>query len=233
MSEWDVTTVEQARAIEPVSPAEAAQAEQEAEEAARLVDALEERVRQGDPDITPEQIEQQRDLAGFAKLRAEATARRVERARQAARLRELGDLADEMRARSAEDATTYAALLQTIENAVIELVTYTRDRDETIHGWRRIMHDQGIPMGPGGHGRVQPEHQGRVGWGENGNRPVFVDGDLIEHIEPSVIVVAALRRATTQTGYELRTGAGGAVIKLPDLGPGWVNDPAGQIAKAV
>lgn len=225
-------TVEEARAVEPVSPAEVEQAEQEALEAGRLVEALEERVRQGDQTLSPAEIATQRDAAAFAELRADSVRRKVKRSREAARLRVLGDLADEMRTRSADDAGTYGRLFAAIEDAVTELITFTRGRDEQLNRWRLTMHEQGVPMGPGGHGRVQPEHQGRVGWGENGDRPVFVDGEILEHIEPGLIVVAALQRATRQTGQALKPGSGATALTLPHVGDGWVTDPAGQIAKA-
>ncbi|MFI1422744.1 hypothetical protein ACH4VX_33200 [Streptomyces sp. NPDC020731] len=59
---------------------EVAQAETEAREADALLDALEERVRDGDDKVTPQQLAEQRELSGFAKLRAEAARRKAERA---------------------------------------------------------------------------------------------------------------------------------------------------------
>jgi hypothetical protein len=56
-------------------------AESEAEAADGLVEALEERVRDGDLDVTPEQIESQRSLSRFARLRATAARRKAEKAR--------------------------------------------------------------------------------------------------------------------------------------------------------
>ncbi|WP_067071592.1 hypothetical protein [Carbonactinospora thermoautotrophica] len=71
--------VDLARVDQEVNAAEA-----EAAEAAALVEALEERVRDGDESVTPEQIEQAKSLCGFAKLRVEAARRKAERARQKA-----------------------------------------------------------------------------------------------------------------------------------------------------
>jgi hypothetical protein len=225
-------TVAEARAIEPVSPAEAEQAEQEALEAVRLVEALEERVRQGDETLSPAEIATQRDAADFAKLRADSVRRKVEQSRDAARLRILGDLADAMRTRTSEDAAIYGRLLAAIEDAVTDLVTYTETRDAAINDWRRVMHEQDVAHGPGGHGRAQPEHNGRVGWSDNGDRSVYVDGEILAPLEPGVVVLAALHRARQGTGHVLRSGPSGSEFRLPDVGPQWVSDPAGQIAKA-
>lgn len=225
-------TVEEARTVALITPDEVDQAEREAADAEALVAALEERVRSGDDTLTPAEIETQRDVANFAKLRAEAITRKLQRSREAQRLRILGDLADAMRTRTTEDAATYGRLFASIEDAVTELITFTRGRDEQLDQWRLAMHNQGVPMGPGGYGVVQPERHGRVGWGENGDRPVFVDGEIFEHIEPGLIVVAALQRATRHTGQELRPGPSGSPLKLPHVGDGWIADPADQIAKA-
>ncbi|MBT2207027.1 hypothetical protein [Actinomadura sp. NEAU-AAG7] len=234
MPDTGTMTVDEARHIEPVPPDEADRDAQEAQEAARLVEALEERVRDGDTDVTAAQIEAQRDLARFAALRAEATARKVERARQAARLRTLGDLADQMRNRSDQDAATYAELLHTIETAVTTLITYTAERDERLNTWRRTMHDHDVPQGNGGQGIVQTEAHGRVGWGDNGNRPLYVDGEFVEHIEPGTLVLAALHRAVRDTGGRpLRSGVGGSEIRLHPIGQGWLDDPAAQIQRSV
>lgn len=78
--------------VENVTDAQVAQAEREATEAAALVDALEDRVRDGDDTVTPEEIEQARSLVRFAQLRAEATARKAERAKAAAHAQALAQL---------------------------------------------------------------------------------------------------------------------------------------------
>jgi hypothetical protein len=65
--------------------AEIDQAEAEAREAAELVDALAERVKAGDPDVSPGQLGEQRQLAEFAALRVEAARRSAEAKRAKAR----------------------------------------------------------------------------------------------------------------------------------------------------
>ncbi|WP_406354858.1 hypothetical protein OHB56_20280 [Streptomyces sp. NBC_01635] len=63
---------------------EVAQADAEAREAGDLLAALEERVRDGDDKITPQQLTEQRELGRFARLRAEAARRKAERAAERA-----------------------------------------------------------------------------------------------------------------------------------------------------
>ncbi|MFE5827535.1 hypothetical protein ACFQ7B_38075 [Streptomyces erythrochromogenes] len=59
---------------------EVTSAEQEAAEAEQLLDALEEAVRDGNPEVTPQQLAEQRELGRFARLRAEAARRKADRA---------------------------------------------------------------------------------------------------------------------------------------------------------
>lgn len=62
--------------------------EQEAADAEALQEALQERIMAGDLSVTPDELDRARSLAGFARLRAAAAARRAEEERQA---RELAD----------------------------------------------------------------------------------------------------------------------------------------------
>ncbi|MFE3635816.1 hypothetical protein [Streptomyces sp. NPDC059168] len=57
-----------------------AQAEQEASEAEQLLAALEERVRDGDKNVTAQQLADARELGRFATLRAEAARRKADSA---------------------------------------------------------------------------------------------------------------------------------------------------------
>ncbi|MFK0297419.1 hypothetical protein ACIQU6_44130 [Streptomyces sp. NPDC090442] len=65
---------------QPEPAPEIKQAEQEAAEAEQLLAALEERVRDGDEQVTAQQLTDARELGTFAKLRAEAARRKAERA---------------------------------------------------------------------------------------------------------------------------------------------------------
>jgi hypothetical protein len=76
--------------------AEIDQAEAEAREAAELVDALAERVKAGDPGVSPAQLAEQRQLAEFAALRVEAARRSAEAKRTQARHAAYRDLVAEV-----------------------------------------------------------------------------------------------------------------------------------------
>lgn len=84
----------------PDTPPEVAQAEAEAREADALLAALEERVRDGDTEVTPQQLAEQRELGRFARLRAEAARRKADRAAAKA--------AEQRRAALIEQAVTLA-----------------------------------------------------------------------------------------------------------------------------
>jgi hypothetical protein len=120
----------------------------EAAEAEQLVATLEERVLDGDDDVQPEQIEAQRNLSRFARLRAEGARRKVERAeqaRQSALIEELDaavrtackpggrlshrrevDALAQFRTAVGKAANTYAAAMAAQQECVGELVQAAR-----------------------------------------------------------------------------------------------------------
>ncbi|MFD9905886.1 hypothetical protein [Streptomyces sp. NPDC059063] len=75
MTDTTTTTADRPEAAPAV-----VQAEQHAAEAEQTLAAMEERVRDGDEDVTPAQLAEARELGRFARLRAEAAARKAERA---------------------------------------------------------------------------------------------------------------------------------------------------------
>ncbi|MDT0382400.1 hypothetical protein RM572_26935 [Streptomyces sp. DSM 42041] len=109
-------------------------AEQEAREADDLLAALEERVRDGDDKITPQQLTEQRELGRFARLRAEAARRKADRAaakaaekHRAEQIARAVDLADTKGNRAAIAAKYDAALA-----AVAELVAVVEQHDQAV-----------------------------------------------------------------------------------------------------
>lgn len=103
-----------------------ATAEQEAADAQQLADELAERVRQGDPDVTAEQLGAQRQLADFAALRVEAAKRRAER------------LQEDERAQLAAAARTAAVHLLGDDGAA-EIVAATKAAANAIAELRRVV----------------------------------------------------------------------------------------------
>lgn len=124
------------------------QAEQEAAEADALVAALEERVRDGDDTVTPQQITEQRELGRFAKLRAEAARRKAERAAQAAAEKEREEkhgqalaLLNTGPASVDRLAAAYAAAQEAIEAFLATSDAF----DDAVNQAARLLRDAGAP----------------------------------------------------------------------------------------
>ncbi|KOU48989.1 hypothetical protein ADK55_19165 [Streptomyces sp. WM4235] len=101
--------------IEALADAETAQA-------ARDLEAIEERVINGDESVTPEQVEQVRGLARFAHLRREAAARKAEAQREReAEERRVATLAEAQRLMDAAPKSAVYEKLAAAQQAVKEL----------------------------------------------------------------------------------------------------------------
>ncbi len=182
------------------TPADVAQAEREAVQAAELVDNLEERVRRGDEDVTAEEIEQRRGLSRFAQLRAEATRRKAERTARAARLRQLDALRGEIEAYAPGDGEALAKLLAKAEAAIQAFIEAMVERNEQLSVWRQRMHDLRVPE----HNNplIPPADQGYVG--VNGGR-VIAGRRRMDPLDPNSWVSQMLARITWgQTGTKHR-----------------------------
>jgi hypothetical protein len=193
-----------------VTGADVHQAEREAREAVALVDALEQRVVNGDETVTHDEIEQARSLGRFAKLRAQATARKAEQTRAAARLATLERLAEQMRARHSDAGHIIDLMLQ-MEAATAALIELCGQRNTDFTEWIRAMVAQGVPQDG-----IGAEH-GRVGWRQDGT--VVVDGRELRPAQPAQFITAALRRAARQTGDPL-VYAGQSIINGLPYGDG-------------
>lgn len=122
-----------------------ATAQDEATEAAALAAALEERVKDGDESVTPAELENARQLKGFAKLRQEAAARKAERAREAERQRLLAELRTEIESASPTSRAELAKLLKVAEGAVLAFVAACNERNTTVQSWQHRMIALGVP----------------------------------------------------------------------------------------
>lgn len=123
-----------------------AEAETEAREAEALAISLEERVKDGDESVTPAELENARQLKGFAKLRREAAARKAERAREAERQRQLAALRAEIEGASPMSRAKIAELLQTAETAVLAFVAACDERNVLVTAWRDRMIALKVPQ---------------------------------------------------------------------------------------
>jgi hypothetical protein len=126
-------------------PDAVAAAEQEAAEAEQLAAALEERVREGDDSVTSEQIASARELGRFARLRTEATRRKAEKAKAAARLAACEALRADVEAYADGSGDRFAELLRTAEDAVRAFVAAVDERNDRIAQWRRAVVALGVP----------------------------------------------------------------------------------------
>lgn len=209
--------------IGPYTEADVRQAEQEANEAEALVNALEERVIDGDEDITPDQIASQRELGRFARLRAQATARKAERARRAARLKELNTLRAEIEGYAAGSGERFTTLLMAAEEACTAFLAAVHERNEKIRTWNHQMtvHQVPIHQNP----TIPPaEHAclGRVDFG----RQIIAGRRRMDMIEPGEwfkhMLTVAAHRADDKT---LRLHIGGRAINIEPAHRTEVADP--------
>lgn len=148
-------------AAPPDQTHDVAAAEQEAAEAEQLAAALEERVREGDDTVTPEQVTSQRELGRFARLRVEAARRKAARAAEAARLERCKTLAADINAYAEGSGQKFADLLHTAEDAVRAFLTAVDERNDHIRGWRQEMTDLGVPAH--GNPTVPSKEHGQLG----------------------------------------------------------------------
>lgn len=118
----------------PEPAPEIKQAEQEAAEAEQLLAALEERVRDGDQQITAQQLTDARELGRFATLRAEAARRKAERAAtKAAEQERTRIIADAVTLAEQTAAPTHVATAyQQARAALIALITAVHTHDDAL-----------------------------------------------------------------------------------------------------
>ncbi|WP_435285886.1 hypothetical protein [Streptomyces bacillaris] len=120
-----------------------AAAVQEADEAAALAAALEERVRNGDDTVTPAQIANARELGTFAQLRADATRRQAEAAKRDARLADLEALKADIDAHT--ETTDPGQLVDNIYEALLAYTQHFTAHNERVNQWRARMTELGVP----------------------------------------------------------------------------------------
>ncbi|MGQ4727048.1 hypothetical protein ACUN3E_05235 [Streptomyces sp. Ju416(a)] len=155
-----------------------AAAVQEADEAAALAAALEERVRNGDNTVTPAQIANARELGNFAQLRADATRRQAEAAKRDARLADLAQLKADIDAYQADNGDQAAALLDTVYDALNTYVDHVQAHTRRITAWRQRMTDLDVPAHkgpstpPAEHGRLARQADGSIIAGDTVHRTV-------------------------------------------------------------
>lgn len=192
--------IEAEEAAGTACPADVAQAEREATQAAEQVTTLEKRVVDGDEDVTPDEIEKAKSLSGFAKLRAEAIRRKAERTARADRLRACDELRAEIEAYPGT-SDKLAKMLAAAEKAIGAFAVAVDERNQIVEGWRRRMQDLGVPahLNP----LVPPASQGHIGLSQQG--AVIAGRRRMEPVNFDQWIVAMLDRIrVTPTGGQPR-----------------------------
>lgn len=197
---WDVKSITEAEQVEPVTDEDVVTTEQEAAEAEAEIGRLEERVLAGDETVTPEQIEKQRGLSRFAKLRAEAAARKAARSKQAERLKRCDALRQEIEAHSTGVGEQLAKALRKAEAALTAVYELEVERNRKVGEWRARAHDLGVPehrspfAPPAEHAHLGLEARKIIA----GRRRL----DNVVDVEHWVgLVVARAKEATTRHGH--------------------------------
>lgn len=173
-----------------------AAADQEALEAAQLLEALEERVRDGDDTVTPSEIASARELGNFARLRADATARKAAAAQETARTAAVHELRAEIEQHSQERGTQYAQMLRTAEESLLAFLAATAADTEQMRQWRQRMVELGIPE-TSAYGPSAAEHAG-LSYSQQmvGRTSLTVDERRIPTVEPEYWLRLLLARLT-------------------------------------
>ncbi len=160
-------------------------AAQEVADAEQLVEALEERVRNGDPDVTAEEIANARELSRFAQLRAEAARRRAAKEQEQARLDSLAALVDEIRAAASHRARLVAAV-DTFDTALRDLIRLADGHNTALERWRRLATGYGIEPGSSEAGITVPRAKDTV----------RIDGETLAPVPLGSVINAVVHRAT-------------------------------------
>lgn len=142
-----------------VTAADVAAAAADAAKAEELAASLERQIVDGDETITADQLAAQKSLGVFARLRADAVARKHEKAKTAARLAACTALHDEINAYGDSVGDELANLLQACHDANAAFASAVAEHNARVQAWRRRMDELGVPedsspMPSGAHGRL-------------------------------------------------------------------------------
>lgn len=193
---------------EPVDPVAAA--EQEAREADELVAAIEERVREGDATITPEQLAAHRQVAEFAKLRADAARRTAEKERAAALLASCKSLRAEIETAGRGDATALTALLHQFEDSALAVIAGIRAHNARAIDWRTRMQGLGVPSDT-----ADPAYDGLTAHPDSMN--IVVGPVTVTQMKPEQHLGRVLAKIQDATGLELKPMRNAAHERADDI----------------
>ncbi|MEI5008614.1 hypothetical protein RB196_16010 [Streptomyces sp. PmtA] len=182
----------------------------EQEEAEQLAASLEERVLDGDPDVTPAQITEARELARFAELRITAAERKHAAAQEAARhatARDIAARAAELLSR--EDGTELVDAMRGAADALSRLAAVAEKRHTLVTALGGELADITEQLG----GSVV---QMRERYGVAGDREQIIMYDprtVVRTVSPAVVLAAAVRLGV---GTHSLAQAAGDALTAPD-----------------
>jgi len=218
-------------------------AEQEAAEAQQAAEQLAERVRQGDPDVTPQQLAAQQQLADFAKLRVEAAKRRADRLQEDERI-------------ALADAARTAAEHLLGEDGSADIVAATKAAADAVAELRRVVDARNARVAEVGRSLARldgdlQQHLGITGvfpsrgrYGVWGDASVVVVQGLgrVDQLSAGEVAAAALivglgedNTGQWNRAYGLIGGLAGQAVKVvgervPGLADAWRHTPEAYAA---
>ncbi|MEV0438968.1 hypothetical protein AB0I84_09410 [Streptomyces spectabilis] len=198
-------TTEQATTADGPDTAPAvAQAEQHAADAEQTLAAMEERVRDGDEDVTPAQLAEARELGRFARLRAEAARRKAERATAKAAEQERARLTAKAVALVDQEAdpATVATAYEQARTALAALVAAVTAHDNALHQAAHLLRQADAPPII----RYVPVQRGEHTFQEAEHAPASRTAPTVEHGNSAALSLSTGRaRNTIGTGPTLAT----------------------------
>lgn len=192
-------------------------AEQEKTEAEQLGRALAERVRSGDPGVTPKQLAEAKQLAEFAELRITAAQRKLAEAEEAdrrARAEEVAAIARDIA--GDDDPRELAACMRAVVEATAALVSVAAARAERIRKAGRTLRliDQELSSLDASTNRAMRER-----YGVEGNALAITVQEpyaRVESVQAGALVAAAVGLGTGREYYaELREAFGVIEFMVP------------------
>ncbi|WP_031104971.1 hypothetical protein [Streptomyces sp. NRRL S-146] len=177
-----------------LTPAEAAEAirtaRAEQEEAEQFAAALEERVLDGDPEVTPAKLGEARELVRFAELRVTAAERKHAAAQEAARHATARSVAE--RAVSVvrdDDGRELTDAMRAVVDAVSHLAAIAERRHATVTGLGTEL--RGVTELLGGDVRQMRERYGVAG--DREQIIVYEPRTVVQTVPPAAVLAAAVR----------------------------------------
>ncbi|MCU1529770.1 MAG: methyltransferase type 11 [Frondihabitans sp.] len=188
------------------------QAEQEAQEAADLVAALEKRYVRGDDTVTPEVLSAQEGLSRFARLGVERARRKVEKAQAEARLASANSLRAEVDGYALGIGGRLVELLRAVEAAEAAVTEAVSEHNGKVGSWRKQMAELNIPLDLGA--PVPPAEDGQLALGHGGE--VHAGRRVLKLVDGGQLLENVRRPQQPEDREKFYAGVGETDAELPE-----------------